>query len=144
MEIIPILGGLTNDQFESLLEICESRTFPKDAAIYTEGQRSIDMYILTEGVLQVSLWGKEISRIFPITPVGEMGLFTGEPRSASIITRTPCTLLRITKDDLFNLFEKDKDLHIQFQMGMIVDLSEKMRMTNELIAKLRSKLEKGR
>jgi len=144
MEAIPILGGLKDSQFDKLLEICEKKDFPKGADIYSEGDRSLDMYILTDGILKVSLWGKEVSRIFPIRPVGEMGLFTGDPRSATITAMSNATLLHITKDRLFDLFEEDKDLHIRFQLGMILDLSEKMRLTNEVIVKMRSKVENKR
>lgn len=144
MESLPILDGLTNEEFENLLGICTKVDLPKNADVYRVGQPSVDMYILTEGALLVSLWGKEISRIFPVSPVGEMGLFTGETRSADVATLTNCSLLRITKSDLFDLFSRDKDLHIRFQQGMINDLSHKLRMNNEVIAKLRSKADKGR
>ena len=144
METLPILQGLTNDQFDKLLDICTKRTVSRNTVIYEEGEPSRDMFILTEGVLQVSLWGKEIGRIFPISPVGEMGLFTNEGRSADVTSRTQCTLLRITHEDLFDLFEKDKDLHIRFQRGMITELAQKLRGANELLAKQRSKLDKGR
>ena len=137
MDKLPIIQGLTNEQFEKVLSICTRKTFSKDEVIYSEGTKSDDMYILTEGVLQVTLWGKEVNRILPISSVGEMGVFTGEPRSATVITKTECTLLRITKKKLFDLFETDKDLHIQFQLGMLIDLSEKLRLTNEVIAKMR-------
>jgi len=144
METIPIIEGLTNEQFESILNICTKRTFSKDTEIYHEDQKSDDMYILTEGILQVNVWGKEVNRIFPIRTVGEMGLFTGEPRSATIIAKTDCTLLRIKKLKLFQLFDKDKELHIQFLLGMLYDLSYKLRVTNEVIAKLKAKYEKVR
>ena len=144
MDTIPIIQGLTNEQFDSILNICTQRTFSKDSEIYHEGQKSDDMYILTEGILQVRVWEKEVNRIFPIRTVGEMGLFTGEPRSATIVAKTDCTLLRITKRGLFELFEKDKDLHIQFMLGMLYDLSYKLRLTNEIIAKLKAKYEKVR
>ena len=137
MDELPIIQGLTNEQFEKILSICKRKTFSKDEVIFSEGTKSDDMYILTEGVLQVTLWGKEVNRILPISSVGEMGVFTGEPRSATVIAKTECTLLRITKKKLFDLFDKDKDLHIQFQLGMLIDLSQKLRLTNEVIAKMR-------
>jgi len=142
METLPVIDGLTNDQFERLLKICTKKTIPKDTVIYMEGQPSEDMFILTEGILQVNLWGKEINRIFPIATVGEMGMFTGETRSADVVTKSSCTLLHISKDDLFALFEEDKDLYIHFQQGMILDMARKLRVTDELIAKLRSKIGK--
>ena len=142
MEIIPILKDLTNEQFENLLSICTKKRLPDYTKVFKKGDQSGDMYILTEGSLKVIFRGKEVGRINPVSTVGEMGMFTGDTRSATVSTMTKCTLLRIMKDDLFNLFEKDKDFYIKFQKAMLQDLSNKMRMTNEVIAKLRTKLEK--
>ena len=142
METIPILSDLTNEQFESLLSICTKQELSSFTVIFEEGQQSRDMYILTDGLLKVIFNGKEVSRINPISTIGEMGVFTGEARSATVISITRCTLLKIMKNDLFDLFEKDKDFHIKFQEGMILDLAHKLQMTNKIIAKLKSKLEK--
>lgn len=144
MDTLPILDGLTNEQFDSILEICTRKILDKNAVVYKEGDASRDMYILTEGVLLVSLWGKEIGRVFPVSPVGEMGLFTGERRSADVTAMTDCTLLQIKEEDLFTLLAKDKDLHIRFLEGMLKDMSSKLRLANELIAKQRAKLDRGR
>ena len=142
MEIIPILRELTNKQFESLLNICTKQELPGYTVIFDEGDRSRDMYILTDGLLKVTFRGKEVSRIYPVSTVGEMGIFTEETRSARVTTMTKCSLLRIMKNDLFDLFEKDKDFYIKFQKAMLLDLSNKLRITNEVVVKLRSKLDK--
>ncbi len=110
--------------------------------IFKEGDQSRDMYILTEGLLKVTSMGRNVGSIHPVSTVGEMGVFTEETRSATVTTTTKCTLLRIIKNDLFDLFEKDKDFYIKFQKAMLLDLSHKLRMTNEVIVKLRSKLDK--
>ncbi len=142
MEIIPILKDLTNDQFESLLSICTKEELPAFTVIFEEGNQSKEMYILTEGLLKVTFRGKEVSKIDPVSTVGEMGVFTGKNRSARVITITKCILLRIMKNDLFDLFEKDKDFYVKFQKVMLLDLSYKLRMNNEAITRLRSRLEK--
>lgn len=142
MEMIPILSDLTNEQFESLLSICTKQDIPGYTILFKEGEPSNEMYILTEGTLKVTLRGGEIGRILPINTVGEMGVLTGEVRSATIVTISNCTTLRIMKKDLCDLFEKDKDFYIKFQRSMLVDLSNKLREANETIAKLIAKLDK--
>ncbi|MFC1650974.1 Crp/Fnr family transcriptional regulator [Candidatus Latescibacterota bacterium] len=140
METLPILGDLTNDQFESILSICAKKEFPADKVIFKEGEGSSDMYILTNGAVKVMLWGVEISRIFPINTIGEMGIFTDEVRSATLVTLTKCTLLKMTKVDLFGLFKKDNKLYTQFQKSIMQDMAKKLRTSNEVIAKLKSEL----
>ncbi len=142
MEIMPILRDLTNEQFESLLSICTKEELPPYTVVIEEGNQSRDMYILTEGFLKVTFKGIEVGRIDPVSTVGEMGVFAGESRSTTVSTVTECTLLKIMKYDLYDLYKKDKDFYIKFQNAMLLDLSNKLRMTNKVIAELRSKLEK--
>ncbi|MFC1539410.1 Crp/Fnr family transcriptional regulator [Candidatus Latescibacterota bacterium] len=140
METLPILGDLTNEQFDSILSICTKKEYPPDKIIFDEGGSSNDMYILTDGAVKVMLWGVELSRIFPINTIGEMGIFTDEVRSATVVTLTKCTLLKMSKVDLFALFKKDTNFYIQFQKSIMQDMAKKLRNNNEIIAKLKSEL----
>lgn len=143
MESMPILGDLSDEQFESILSICTKMEMDSGKTVFHEGSSSYDMFILTEGAVKVTLWGVEIGRIFPINMIGEMGIFTDEVRSATIVTLTKCTLLKISKVQLFNLFNYDRDLYIHFQKSMLLDMSKKIRSSNETIAKLKSVINKG-
>ncbi len=135
-----IFQSLTDDQFKTILSICAKKESPKDTEIYFEGDKSDDMFILLDGVLQITIRGKEVNLMTPIGIVGEMGVFTGEPRSYSIKAKSDCTFLRLNKIELFKLFEKYPDLHMRFQNGIIIALSEKLKVSNEVIAKFREKL----
>ena len=135
MDITPILKELTDKQFESLLNICIKQELQAYTVIFEEGAQSKDMYILTEGILKVIFKGNNVGQIEPISTVGEMGVFTGKIRSAKVVTITECTLLRIMKNKLFDLLEKDKDFYIKFQKVMFLDVVHKLHMTNETIAK---------
>jgi sulfate permease, SulP family len=143
VETIPILINLSNEQFDKFLGICAKIELPDYTVLFKEGDPPNDMYVLTKGSLKVMLHGEDISRIVPISTVGEMGVFTGEPRAATIVSLEDCTLLRIMKMDLFGLFARDKDFHIKFQEGMLIDLAHKMRETNEVIAHLQARLRKS-
>ncbi len=145
MDLTPILKDLTDEQFESLLSICIEERFPGYTVIFEEGDQSGHMYILTEGFLKVLFKGSSVGQIEPVNTVGEIGVFTGDTRSAKVITSTNCTLLKILKNELFDLFKKDNDFYIKFQKVIILDLVHKLRMTNETIDKQHryiSKIEK--
>ena len=135
MDITPILKELTDEQFENLLNICIEEKFPSFTTIFEEGAESRHMYILTEGFLKVLFKGNKVGQIEPVSTVGEIGVFTGETRSAKVVTITSCTMLKIRKNELFGLFKKDKDFHIKFQKVMFLDVVQKLSMTNETIAK---------
>ena len=69
--------------------------------------------------------GKSLSLIKPVGIVGEMGIFTGEPRSASVSAATDCLLFTIHRKELFKTFEKDSFLALQILMNVIKDLSNR-------------------
>ena len=145
MDITPILTDLTNEQFEKLLSICIEEKFPPFTVIMEEESQSRHMYILTEGSLKVLFKGDNVGLITPVSTVGEISMFTEEKRSAKVVTITKCTLLKIRKNELFDLFEKDKDFHLKFQKVIFLDVVHKLNMTDETIGKQSryiSKLEK--
>ncbi|MFC1551847.1 Crp/Fnr family transcriptional regulator [Candidatus Latescibacterota bacterium] len=135
---IPIFKNLRVDQFQYILNICAKNTFYKDDTIFVEGEESLEMYILIHGELKITfIDGKELSLIKPVGIVGEMGIFTGEPRSASVTAATDCLLFTIHRKELFKVFEKDSFLALQILMNVIKDLSHKLRNNNVIIDELR-------
>ena len=84
----------------------------------------------------------ELQSISPAGTVGEMGIFTGGKRSASVFTVTNCNVLNFNKTELFRLFGQDKDLCIKILVNVIKDLSKRMRKDNiqleELLYKIRA------
>ena len=133
----PIFNELTITEFKNILSICSKQTFLKNEIIYYEGSKSDDMYISIEGILKVTLKGNELSLITPVDLIGEMGIFTHEPRSATVSAKTDCVLLKLTRVELNNLFEKKSMLRNRFYLGMIINLSNKLRKANEFITKLK-------
>jgi len=134
----PIFNELTITEFKNILSICSKQTFLKNEVIYYEGSKSDDMYISIEGILRVTLKGNELSLITPVDVMGEMGVFTHEPRSATVSAKTDCVLLKLTRVELNNLFEKKSMLRNRFYLGMIINLSNKLRKANEFITKLKN------
>ena len=55
--------------------------------------------------------------------IGELAVFDKKPRSASIVTRTKCTLLHIPRAALFSLLHRDNEL----TLALLKDLSIRLR-----------------
>ena len=135
---IPIFKNLRVDQFQLILNICAKNMFSKGDVIFIEGDESLEMFILIHGELKITfIDGKELSVIKPVGIVGEMGIFTSEPRSASVSAATDCVLLTIHRKELFKVFERDCFLAMQILMNVIKDLSHKLRNNNVIIDELR-------
>ncbi len=96
------------------------------------------MYILLTGLLQVTLSdGKELSRIRPINIFGEMGVFTGERRSANVSAMNDSIVLIIHKPNLFKLFREESEIGIRVLLNIIDDMAKKLRKNNDIIEALK-------
>ena len=129
---------LNSDDFHNILNISTKKTFTKNDVVFYEGDKPSEMYILMDGVLRIKLRGKELNLITPIGIVGEMGLFTGEPRSATVIAKTDCELLRFNRFELFNLLKKNSSLNNHFQRSMIINLADKLISANNIIVTMKN------
>jgi len=135
---IPIFKGLKLDQFRKILRISSKRLYHPGEAVIQAGTESRNMFILIKGMLEVVFPdGKELSRITPVELVGEMGLFTGEQRSASVIAVEESIVLAIHRKELMNLFRKDGELGILILTNVIRDISHKLKKSNTTIEELK-------
>ncbi len=87
---------------DSLIAKGSIRSYPKNALLIQEGDRSDQLYVVISGHLKVFLSdskGKEIviDTLGPRQCFGEMAL-DGEARSASVMTTEPCQLAVIERD----------------------------------------------
>jgi CRP-like cAMP-binding protein len=64
-----------------------------------EGEPGDYFYTIVEGEAEVCKGGKVLSILHPGEIFGEMALLTGEPRSATVIARTPMELYALRKKD---------------------------------------------
>lgn len=138
LQKIMLFKGLTLLQFKEMLHICGRRSYKEGDYICHMGEESIEFFILLQGTLKVLLQDeKVISRIEPIGVVGEMGVFTGEKRSANIVAVSPCMMLTIHRLEILNLFRQDVDMSIKILLNVIHELSCKIRHDNVIIQQLR-------
>jgi len=135
---IPIFKGLTLNQFNKILRICSRQNFAEDESVILSDDESLEMFILIKGMLKVVFKdGKELTRITPVEIVGEMGLFTRERRSASVIAAKDSLVLVIHKDELMKAFRSECELGHHMLTNVIRDIAHKLRRSNTVIEELR-------
>jgi len=111
--------------------------------IIREGNKDIDFFKLVQGGLYVVKGGKKITEIVqPGDYFGEMSAITGEPRSASIISKGRSQIKRFPGDKLSEVIEKYPDVarHLFGVLAARLDSTDK-RFVNMLkqIKKTQSK-----
>lgn len=138
---IPLFEGLEPDQAKALLQISEQRALKPRDVLCSLGDNSGELYILVSGRLSVrSSADVQVAVIEPIAPVGEMGMFTGEPRSATVVAREAATFLVVQKVRLDNLLRRNPDLELRVSRNLIRILSDRLRGANTEISHLQGLL----
>jgi len=131
---IPLFEGLKPKQGMALLKSCKRRSIAAREQLCKIGEGSEEMFILLSGKLSVrNEDGTQIALIEPIAPMGEMGIFTGEPRSASVLAGEPSTLLVLEKSRLNMFLRRNPDVELVISRNLIRILSERLRASNQEI-----------
>ena len=138
LKSVPLLGGLNDDQVTRIYGICEYTRYAADDLVCRFGALSEDLFILLDGRLVArSKAGVDIAYIAPIGVVGEMGMFTDEPRSADVVAFEDSIGFLIVKKDLEVLWGEDPAICRHMLLNVVKILSSKLYDTNAEIEKLR-------
>jgi SulP family sulfate permease len=92
---------LAPDMLDELARRCETVTLAKDAVLIRRGDPDDALYFVEQGQLAVLLppesgARKRVRAIGAGTLVGEMALYSGQPRSADVVAETACRVRRLS------------------------------------------------
>lgn len=108
-ELLEMLGMITGDaaSARALAEHFEEVTVSKGEHLFHQGERGDSLYLVKSGSVAVviSVDGRErvLRRYTSGAILGEMALYTGEPRSASVIIEEDAVLYRLSQDAMRQL-----------------------------------------
>jgi CRP-like cAMP-binding protein len=100
---IPIFSGLSPEDLDKVLGKMEECSFNAGTIIFSQGDLGDSFYFIESGAVQVVVKGatgkpEAVALLGPQYWFGEMGLLSGEPRSASIITVKETVLWKLSRD----------------------------------------------
>lgn len=132
---IPMFQKLNPNQAIEILKICKPRSFGSNQIVCEHGTNSTEMFILLSGKLTiVASDGIPLTQLSPITIVGEMGVITGSPRSARVVTEEKVSIFEISKLKFDLLIKKDPDMGFIVYRNFIRVLSQRLDQTNEKLS----------
>jgi CRP/FNR family cyclic AMP-dependent transcriptional regulator len=143
MSIVPllkkvdILNGLSKSQLEKLAKLCREHTCSADDIIFRENDTSSELYLIQDGLVEISLsvpepgTEKSIITLGKGQIFGEMALVDEGPRSASARCIADVTRLWVAKRvDFISLCEKDTSIGFLVMRNIAADLAFKLRLIN--------------
>lgn len=127
---IPMFNGLGVENVKKVLQACESRNAEVGEVLCRFGDPSTEMLILLSGQLRVFTASRvQVAEVAPVAPVGEMGLITGQPRSATVVVAEKANLLVIKKVAFDRLIRQSGEFCAQVHRNVIHTLSQRLRGT---------------
>ena len=134
IEKVPFFVDLAAEDRQRVLSMCSKVTLNRGDILCSQGEQSTALFILLIGKLAVRIINSPtIATIDPVTSIGEMGVFTGEPRSATVEAMEKSALLRLDAADLNRFIEENPEIGIKVMRRVIRLLSERVNADNTRI-----------
>ncbi|MFC1726669.1 Crp/Fnr family transcriptional regulator [candidate division KSB1 bacterium] len=120
---VPIFASLDEDELDKIGDMSSEANYSKNDAIFLESDSGDSLFILKRGKVKISKTsedGKEV--IFAILKdgdfFGEMSLFDGQSRSATVTALADSNVYIIRREDFMKLIENDPKISISILREM--------------------------
>jgi CRP/FNR family transcriptional regulator, cyclic AMP receptor protein len=131
---LPFFTQLQPEELQELTNRLKRRTYRPGETIFHKDDAGTTMYIIHEGTVKISVPSEVGSEmILSILSngefFGELSLFDGKPRSATVTSAGPTEVFVLHRDDFIDFVSK----HPHVSLGIISALSNRIRRTDNLV-----------
>ena len=105
---------------------------PAGDALFVEGAEGNQMYVLETGVAEVIVQNLRVETLEHGSIVGEMGLVSPGPHTASVIAKTDCEFVAVNEKRFQFLVQQTPFFAVQVMRIM----AERLRATDKLLARV--------
>jgi CRP/FNR family cyclic AMP-dependent transcriptional regulator len=109
---VPLFEGLSKRQLKKVASAGELVEYMAGHSVVKEGDEGDSFFILLSGQAKVTVKGRTVNRTLPGDHFGEISLLDGGPRTASVISETPLTMLLIHRKRFMEILMEDPELTI--------------------------------
>src|ERR1700757_944893 len=133
---VPVFSALSPDELERVAQVAVPRRFEAGEIVFKEGDEGSTCYIVRSGrarAVREHPDGRSITLAhFAAGDIfGEMSMFDGERRSATVETTEGTEAIAILSADMHRLLRKHPDISVK----LIAALGQRLRDTNERLAR---------
>lgn len=136
LEKLPLFQGVPAGLIAELAGRLERCTFQAGEALFREGDPGDSLYLLQSGRVKVvsrKVHGEELvlNELEPGEFFGEMALLDEVPRSAGVVALTRVSVLKLTRDDFFEVLSREPSV----ALAVLRSLSARLRFAARYIQK---------
>lgn len=118
LALVPMFRGLSRRQLKHVASFCEVADYMAGAAVVKKGDVGDSFYVLLTGQAVVTDGRKFLSRMLPGDHFGEIGVIDGGPRTATVTTEAPSTLVILTRKNFRQAMRDEPELALHMMSAM--------------------------
>ena len=123
LKSIDLFAQIAGEDLVRIAQIAEEQTFDPGQDLMKEGELGDSMYLIGAGRVSVHKGERVIVELGERECVGEMAILDSEPRSATVTSLEPVAVLKIEREDFYELLSEK----IEIAVGMIKVLTRRLR-----------------
>lgn len=104
---------LSRDELMKVLRYVHEVQLLPGAVVFREGEEGQDLFLVVSGALQVEVGRQPVNQLGPGAHFGEIALVSGQPRSATVVAKEPTRLLRLSREDFYDLSQRDQGVAVK-------------------------------
>jgi CRP-like cAMP-binding protein len=109
LDDVPLFQTLPDDVRQKFATWVSEVSVPAGKHLADEGEYAYDLFIIKEGTAEVIQDGRTVAELGPGEFFGEMGVLERAKRNATVVAKTPMTLLTLTSWDVKRLEAKSPE-----------------------------------
>ena len=134
IEKVGVFKGFNLTEASHLLRLCRPQHFRRSEVVFRAGEPSRQLIILLQGKFQaINDNGTLLGEILPGTTTGEMGVLTGYPRSATVVSMEESSGFVIDRDPLQRLLDSNSEVRIKILENIVRILADRLMGANRQI-----------
>ena len=94
---VPLFAGCSQRELQTIGRVVRDIPHKAGTVIAREGDPGVGLFVIVEGVAEVSIGGRKKATLGPGDFFGEIALLDGGPRTATVTAKTDVQLLGLTE-----------------------------------------------
>jgi CRP/FNR family transcriptional regulator, cyclic AMP receptor protein len=123
LKSIDLFSQIPGEDLAAVAQIASEDTRDPGDEIFSEGESGDALYLVIDGRVRVHKVDRVIAELGERECFGEMALLDAAPRSASVTSITPTTLLKIAREDFQEIMAEKPEI----AQGVIKVLTRRLR-----------------
>jgi CRP/FNR family cyclic AMP-dependent transcriptional regulator len=103
LKAVPLFGSLAKRELRAIAHCADELNVEEGRKLVREGEFSYEFFAIVEGAAEVIREGDHVADLGPGDFMGEMGLLTHDRRNATVVARSPMTVIVMTGPDFRNI-----------------------------------------